>query len=153
MKKEPYKEVINIKEEKKEYGRLCRGVSKEFRVYSDWKEHIKQCLLAFRTEKDLNNFKRYCINIDRGEKRLLEMIINYICMLIPIYFLFYNEKYKMISFFSIVVGVFCVILLYNHMITQITRESYFYQDLLEIICEIEKERATAMSEHGNTNLV
>ena len=55
MKKAPYKEIIDMKAEQKEYALLCEGKSKKFKVYSEWEDHIKDLLAKFHTLKDLYN--------------------------------------------------------------------------------------------------
>ena len=56
MRHPPYHEIINIKEECKEYARLCNGKSNKFKLYTEWEDHIKGLLSDFRSPKDLYNF-------------------------------------------------------------------------------------------------
>ena len=84
MKKIPYLEIINLKEERNEYARLCNGKSKKFKLYTEWEDHIKELLTDFHTPQDLYNFKRYCINADRSQEKAPEMFIAYIGLLIPL---------------------------------------------------------------------
>ena len=44
MKKPPYHEIINLKEERNEYAKLCSGKSKKFKLYTEWEAHIKELL-------------------------------------------------------------------------------------------------------------
>ena len=85
MKKPPYHEIINIKEERKEYARLCNGKSKKFTLYTEWENHIKELLSDFSTPQDLYNFKHYCMNADRAQEKAPDMHLAYIGLLIPLY--------------------------------------------------------------------
>ncbi len=140
MKHPPYHEIINIKEERKEYDRLCSGRSKKFRFYSEWEDHIKSLLSDFGSPKDLYNFKRYCINFDRTQAKTPEMYYAYIGMLLPIYI---DKIWKdMPTYFTIV----CFVLIVGYTIIQnkkLARESCFFKDVVEIIEELESRQNAA----------
>lgn len=53
MKRSPYKEILDLGVERKEYARLCNGKSERFKLYSEWEGYIKSRLLRFKTDKDL----------------------------------------------------------------------------------------------------
>ena len=44
MKNPPYKEIIDLNAERKEYSRLCNGKSRIFKLYTEWEAHIKELL-------------------------------------------------------------------------------------------------------------
>ena len=85
MKDSPYNSILNFKTEQKEYALLCKGKSKKYKLYTDWEEHIIECISKFKDEKDLYNFKRYCLNRERTSSKMPEMFATYIGLLITIY--------------------------------------------------------------------
>lgn len=130
MKKIPYQEIINLKEERKEYARLCSGKSKKFKLYTEWEAHIKELLADFRTPQDLYNFKRYCINTDRSQEKAPEMFIAYISLLIPLYV---DTLFKGIPAF-LTLFCFAGILIYALVQNKkLAKESCFFKDIVDII--------------------
>lgn len=69
MKNPPYKEIIDLNAERKEYSRLCNGKSRIFKLYTEWEDYIKRLLSGFNSPKDLYNFKHYCINAARAQEK------------------------------------------------------------------------------------
>lgn len=137
MKSNPYQEIINTHEEQKEYGRLCRRKSKKYIVYTDWEAHIRECLLSFNNSKDLYNFKRYCINIDRSAQKAPEMYMSYILLLIPLYIDAFFKELPSFMINIVALGIMLYAIIQNK---RIIRESCFFKDIIEIIEKIEKER-------------
>jgi hypothetical protein len=136
MKKPPYHEIINLKEERNEYAKLCSGKSKKFKLYTEWEAHIKELLADFRTPQDLYNFKRYCINADRSQEKAPEMFIAYIGLLIPLYV---DTMFKGIPAF---LTLFCFVGILVYALVQnkkLAKESCFFRDMIDIIDEIEKD--------------
>ena len=136
MKKPPYLEIINLKEERKEYARLCSGKSKKFKLYTEWEAHIKELLADFRTPQDLYNFKRYCINADRSQKKAPEMFIAYIGLLIPLYLDTFWGGMPVILAPIFLVAILAYAIIQNK---KLARESCFFKDIVDIIDEIEKD--------------
>ena len=85
MKNLPYHEIIDIKEERKEYVRLCNRKSKRFTLYIEWEEHIKELLSRFSCPQDLYDFKHYCMNADRVQEKTPDMHLAYVGLLVPLY--------------------------------------------------------------------
>lgn len=136
MKKIPYQEVINLKEERKEYARLCSGKSKKFKLYTEWEAHIKELLADFCTPQDLYNFKRYCINTDRSQEKAPEMFIAYIGLLIPLYLDAIWEGMPALITLFFLVGILTYAIIQNK---KLAKESCFFKDLIDIIEMIEKD--------------
>ena len=136
MKKIPYQEVINLKEERKEYARLCSGKSKKFKLYTEWEAHIKELLADFCTPQDLYNFKRYCINTDRSQEKAPEMFIAYIGLLIPLYLDAIWEGMPALITLFFLVGILTYAIIQNK---KLAKESCFFRDMIDIIDEIEKD--------------
>ena len=142
MKKQPYKGIINLRDERKEYGRLCRGKSKIYKFYTDWETHIRECLLSFNNSQDLYNFKRYCINIDRGAQVAPEMFTNYVILLIPIYI---DILFKDIPPFSVIISALIIIIYGIRQNLKLNQDRYIFHDIIEIIEKIEKEQSETSS--------
>ena len=138
QKKEPYIDIIDLKTEQKEYADLCNGKSKKFQTYTSWESHIKSLLLKFDSPADLYNFKRYCINQDRVFSNVPNLFVSYVILAITI--LLDN-----INPYVPILGIAALIIYFSaYTIKQqksIIKESCFFKDIVEIIEEIEKERA------------
>ena len=130
MKKPPYHEIINLKEERKEYARLCNGKSKKFKLYTEWEDHIKALLADFRTPQDLYNFKRYCINAARAQEKAPEMYVAYICLLIPLYLDTFWDGMPVILAPIFLVAILAYAIILNK---RLAKESCFYRDIVDII--------------------
>ena len=137
-KKEPYIDIIDLKTEQKEYADLCNGKSKKFQTYTSWESHIKSLLLKFDSPSDLYNFKRYCINKDRVSSNAPDLFGS--CVVLMFTIILDNIDPYLPLFVVIPFGLYFV----YHMIKQqqtIIKESCFFKDIVEIIDEIEKEKA------------
>ena len=134
MRHPPYHEIINIKEECKEYARLCNGKSNKFILYTEWEDHIKGLLSDFRSPTDLYNFKRYCINADRTQEKAPDMYFAYIGMLIPIYVdIIWKDMPAFLAIISFT-GILAYAMVQNK---KLAKESCFFKDVVEIIEEVE----------------
>ena len=138
MKKPPYHEIINIKEERKEYARLCNGKSKKFTLYTEWENHIKELLSDFSTPQDLYNFKHYCMNADRAQEKAPDMHLAYIGLLIPLYVdTIFDGMPAILTLTLVVILLICVIIQSK----KLAKESCFFKDVINIIESIEGEIA------------
>ena len=136
MKHNPYVEIIDLEAEQKEYAKLCNGKSKKFHHYTDWEEHITDCLKKFQTQKDLYNFKRFCLNLSRSVGQAPNMALSYFILLATV---FVDNILDGVSPIFVLLGA---ILLIGYMLKknkEIARESYFYADIIEIIESQEEE--------------
>lgn len=134
MKKLPYHEIINLKEERIEYAKLCNGKSKKFKLYTEWEYHIKGLLEDFCTPQDLYNFKRYCINAARSQEKAPEMFLAYVGLLFPIYLDTIWEGMPQILTFLGFGGILIHALILSK---KLSKESWFFQDIIDIIDMLE----------------
>lgn len=134
-KSKPYQKIMDIEEEQKEYGLLCRGKSKKYKVYTEWEQHILENLEKCKLRDDLYNFKRYCINADRSVSKAPDMFINYIIFFLTIAI----EKFVVeINGIIWLVG-FLLSLFYSiYSSKRLVKESYFFADIIELIEKVEK---------------
>lgn len=130
MKKSPFSSIIDLNSEQKEYDRLCKYKSKKYKLYTEWEEHIAHCLSKFNTEKDLYNFKRYCMNRERTSSKIPEMFVIYITLLIPLYVEKMTDGFPPIMPICVALFIVCYSIIYYK---RIILESYFFKDLIEII--------------------
>ena len=130
MKDSPYNSILNFKIEQKEYALLCKGKSKKYKLYTDWEEHIIECISKFKDEKDLYNFKRYCMNRERTSSKMPEMFATYIGLLITIYLDRLTDGLPLFVWLLIFVGIVSWTIIQHKMVI---RESYFFKDLIDII--------------------
>lgn len=134
MKNLPYHEIINIKEERKEYARLCNGKSKRFTLYTEWEEHIKELLSRFSSSQDLYNFKHYCMNADRVQEKTPDMHLAYVGLLIPLYLdTFFDEMPAILTL--VLAGILLIYVIIQN--KKIAKESCFFKDIIDIIEDLE----------------
>lgn len=136
LKKNPYAEIIDLDKEVKEYKKLCRCKSKKFTYYTEWEKHIRELLSKFASEKDLYNFKRYCINYERTAKLIPSFYINFMVLYLTIFIdKFIKELNILIWLFLFLLSVLltlCQNLAYS-------KEAYFYRDIIEIIEDFQQQ--------------
>ena len=130
MKDSPYNSILNFKIEQKEYALLCKGKSKKYKLYTDWEEHIIERISKFKDEKDLYNFKRYCMNRERTSSKMPEMFATYIGLLITIYLDRLTDGLPLLVWLLVFVGIVSWTIIQHKMVI---RESYFFKDLIDII--------------------
>lgn len=136
MKYQPYREIINIEIELKEYRKLCRGKSEKYLYYSDWKTHIQELFSNFQSNDKIENFKHFLLNRHRISS-------TFSADYIPIIILYFTIIFsKMQNEYSIVI---CILLLAFTVFFIMSghykyyEEFCFYCDLIEILKEIEEK--------------
>lgn len=135
MKKGPYYEIIDLHNEMKEYKKLCRGKSKKYKYYSDWKEYIISCIDKFSNSKDIENFKHYCINAVRVGKKIPDLYINFIILFVTIYIDRCVVNLNLYVWLTILLFSFIMVILGSD---SYNKENCFYNDIIEIINDYEK---------------
>lgn len=143
MKRNPYKEIINLKKEVKEYKKLCRNNSKKFKHYSDWENHIRTILEGFTDKDNLYDFKRFCMYCERKNAPVSSIFMGIMILYTPFAINAYAQRlnnqgllFCIFIISIIVIGLFGLIyfktIRYNN-------EVYFYKDIVEIIEKMEKQ--------------
>ena len=137
MKKHaPYSEIIDISEELKEYQKLCRGKSKKFIYYLDWKKYISEKLSRLDTPDKKENFKHYLINHNRVNKNINSYFITLMIFCINLYI---NKIDANFDLFSLTISIAIIIFQMVYQSDVYEKEYCFYCDLIEILEEIEKK--------------
>lgn len=134
----PYSEIIDISEELKEYRKLCRGKSKKFIYYLDWKKYISEKLSRLDTPDKKENFKHYLINHNRVNKNTKSYFITLMIFCMNLYINKIDAKFNFLSL-TISITIILFQMIYQSDIYE--KEYCFYCDLIEILEEIEKEEA------------
>lgn len=134
MKKTPYIEIVDMEAERNEYSLLCRGKSKKYSLYSDWEEHMTECLSRFETYKDLYNFKRFCINSERTSTKAPDMFISYVALLLTVCL---DILFEGLNSWLLVIMLLALLAYTIYQNKILIRESFFYQDVIEIIDKLE----------------
>lgn len=137
-KKQLYIEIIDLKEEQKEYVKLCNGKSVLYKTYTAWETHIIEILQQFPTSSDLYNFKRYCFNQDRISSKTPELFGSYIALVVTVILDKINPHLSILG----IAG--CILYFAWYGISQhktVIKGSCFFKDIIEIIEKIEKEQA------------
>lgn len=137
MRYQPYKEIIDIRKELKEYKRLCRGESKEFITYTNWKSHILSAFSVIKSKDQLSDLKHYLVNYKRIEKNNNIIYVNYTILFLTISLTYLFNEFKLIVF--LIEFIVCTIMSLV-MSDSINKEYCFYCDMIEIIKEIEREK-------------
>ena len=132
--KKMYSEIMDLEEEQKEYSLLCQGKSEKYRYYSDWRQHIEECLGKFQNVLNLSDFKHYCRNFERSSLQVSTSFLSYILFIVPIVL---DEFIVEIPFLLLVAYLLFItkhILKKNN---EVVIESYFFSDLIEVIEAVE----------------
>lgn len=137
MKKyEPYLEIIDISAELKEYRKLCRGKSKKFIYYLDWKKYISEKISRLDTPDKKENFKHYLINHNRVNKNTNSYFITLMIFCMNLYINKIDAKF---NFFSLTISIIIILFQMIYQSDVYEKEYCFYCDLIEILEEIEKK--------------
>ena len=135
-----YNKILDFKEEEKEYKLYCRGKSKKFTGYTDWKKHILEKLKSINTVEDYNDFKHYCVHRERASKEVPQSFLAIIALFLPIYFeLFIDDRDKIWGKIVFIVLLFFLVGYIVYIFVRDTRVHYFYEDLVEIINDNEQQ--------------
>ena len=134
-KHQPYREILDIRSELKEYKKLCRNKSRKFTYYSDWKYHIINLVTKTESAEKIDNFKHYLLNRKRVNKSINTPYVPLIIFVMTIVFSqqVFNSNLKVI-----LIGLMYVVFLTLKEHENNNKIFYFYKDLIEIIDEIEK---------------
>ena len=138
-KNQPYSEIIDLQKELNEYRKLCRGKSKKYTYYLDWKQYMVEQLQKLKEpdKKDkIINFKHFLINYNRENKNLNQV---FIAIMIFVVSILLNKTNIEMNFFSLMLIVFIIMVCMLLARDNNNKEYCFYCDLIEIIEEIENE--------------
>lgn len=133
--------VMNLVQEMEEYKKYFDGKSDMYTCYSEWEQHIERNLMFIQTKKECKDYEKYIINKERTKKFLRTEVAVVISALIGACITLCVTN---ISENTDTILVFLVLLLSlgaGFMISKviegthykILEETYFYEDLLEII--------------------
>ena len=136
MKIQPFSDIIDLNEERKEYALFCKGKSEKFALFSEWESHIKSMLANIGSSEDLYNLKHYCIIAARVEEKAPEMYVAYIGLLLSLYLSTILDGLPMFLAFVLTAGVLIYAISHNK---ALALESGFYKDLIAIIESTEQE--------------
>lgn len=141
MKNKPYSEIMNFNVERKEYVRLCECKSKKYKLYSDWKQHIEECVRKISELDKLEDFKHYCISRKRTTSRTPELfgiyiglLISYATANIPSIFEPQSHRIALFLFFFVALVLCLFYTVKQH--KKVIYESSFFEDILEIVDEL-----------------
>lgn len=138
-KNQPYSEIIDVKKELKEYKKLCRGKSKKYTYYLDWKKHILELYKGLDTNDKVINFKHYLIN----ENRINDMIYEpYVPVMLFFYTALISYQIKKMNMNYLIFAL--VLLVITILLTNANnkKQMCFISDLIEIIEEFENNSET-----------
>lgn len=136
MKKSPYGDVIDFKEEQKEYSRLGRGTSQKYANHSEWEAHIRECVCSIKKPGDLYNFKKHCQKKGRVIRQTTSSFVSYIVLFIT--FLL-DKVFKDIPEWALMIWLTAVILFVVKKEIDVIRESYFYTDIIEVVEKMQND--------------
>ncbi len=136
MKHSPYYEIIDLNNELKEYRKLCRCKSKKYNYYSDWKNQMIKYCSAFSSKESLDNFKHYCINIERTTKGIPNLYLNFMILFTTVFVDKYIIDINEIAWMVIVFITLISVLMFDN---RYNKETCFYRDIVKIIEEFEKQ--------------
>ena len=137
MKYQPYREILDIRSELKEYKKLCRGKSKTFTYYSDWKSHIIKLISKTDSPKSINDFKHYLKNC-KGVNHSVNSA--YVPLIIFCMTIIFSQSVFDSNLFVVALCVLMVALMSAKDYEDYNKEYFFYKDLIKIIDEIVMEK-------------
>lgn len=137
MKHQPYREIIDLSAELKEYRRLCKGKSRKFTYYSEWKRHMMNSISKLKDEEKMENMKHYYINLERSTKGLpmyyLEIMIVFVTILID------KVVDIKINYWAFIIMFLTFVLVTLLQKNSYTKEHNLYSDVISIIDEVEEK--------------
>ncbi len=137
LNKQPYVNIINLKEEQKEYVKLCNNKSKKFQDYIAWELHVKKILHKFSSSADLYNFKKYCIIQDRVFSDAPNLFGTYVALLIALILDRVSPELSIMGLILLFLySTWCGITQHRN----VTKGSGFFKDIIEMIDNFEKEQ-------------
>lgn len=137
MQNNPY--GIDFKSERKEYKKLCRGKSKKYKNYLEWRDYILGIIDNFGI-KALENLRHLCLYQEEIEKHGKEIFPSLAIAFITLYFsLFDNVKMD-----GITLGIMGAVAAFSitYFYLDDTCSMGFYRDVAEIV----KEKIEALPE-------
>lgn len=136
--KQPYSEIVDLKFELKEYRKLCKGTSKKFTYYLEWKKHISDKLSKLDSLDKVENFKHYLINHSRINK---SMYIQLVPIMIFCFTIIFGKIFQDADLISLFMGIMLILFFILFENDYYDKERCFYCDVLEILEEVyEKEK-------------
>lgn len=134
MRNNPY--GIDFKSEKKDYKKLCKGKSKKYKNYLEWRKNILMLIDDFDT-KTLENFKHFCLYNEEANLHemniFLPLVICFISLLIS---LDINTNMNLLNgVVSIVIASIISSALVTGAYSSYIFSKNFYRDVAEIIKE------------------
>lgn len=133
-KYQPYREILDLQKEFKEYNKLCRGKSRKFCYYSDWKNHILSLIQKLDTLEKKDNLKHYLINCKRVNNLIDSHYIEIMLVCITLLLDKYLGNYSIWAF----IGLFLLVLMELLLSADKYHKEYcFYCDIIEILEERE----------------
>ena len=135
MKTQPYSEIINLSAELKEYKKLCKGKSKKFTYYLDWKKYISEKLTKLESHDKVENFKHFILNHNRVNKNINTYFVTIMIFCLNFYI---NKIIAEYDWLTITIFILFIIFQLLFQSDANEKEYCFYCDLIEIVEEIEK---------------
>lgn len=132
MKYQPYSEIINLEKELKEYKKLCKGKSKEFRYFSEWESHIKRLMSTIDDEEKLKNLKHYLINLERSAKSIPSHYFEIMLLVLTLIL----DRIG-ISYWGLLLVLLVFVFYTLSQNDEYTKNYNFYCDVISIISELE----------------
>lgn len=142
-KHQPYKEIIDLEKELKEYKKLCRGNSRKFTYYTEWRQYILSLSQNLNTTDSICNLKHYLINCERVNDNWNSHYIEIMLVCITLLVDRYVVNFSFWTLLSAIIICLIILLLHND---SNNKEYCFYCDLIDIIEERETQLLSAETE-------
>lgn len=146
-KKQPFIEIIDLKDEYKDYKKLCNNNSKKYTYYDDWKKYMigKFKMLP---KKQFNNFKHFLMFHSFVGEQAGNVFLSTVLVAVTIII---STTYSDIAILNTIVTIMAVLLAAILVITSyfdLMRNDRFVKDVLEIFEEYAEAEAESKSETG-----
>lgn len=135
MKNKPFSEIMDFDEERDEYIKLCKCKSENYTYYSEWEQHITDCIQNISDPEKVENFRRYCISRERTTSKSPELFGTYAGLLIGACTgILLNKIPDSLAYVILLILVATFLIFYvlkQH--KDVIYESSFFEDIIEII--------------------
>lgn len=123
---------IDFKSEKNEYKKLCKGKSKKYKNYLEWRDNILELIYSFDV-KALENFRHLCLYQEEIEKHGKDIFPALVIAFVSLYFSFIDNVNINGITFGILAAVVSFIITYFYLDDNCSMN--FYHDVSEIVKE------------------
>lgn len=132
MKNQPFKEIINLKLEYKDYRKLCQNKHKTYKYYDDWMEHILK-LFEKLENKNINNFKHFLCFYSFCENHSIKILLPTLTAFVPIMVNAVYSDNPILNIIATALSIIFASFLISLNYFKCVHYAKFFDDILEVL--------------------